>query len=76
MLYLIFFKTFVIETDAAGVGFSAVLMQESHLMVYLSKALAPRHQALSAYEKGVYGSGEGSREMEAILIGKAFHYKD
>ena len=46
-----FTKGFVIETDASGEGIGAVLMQESLHVDYLSKALSPKHQALSSYEK-------------------------
>ncbi|GKE44118.1 putative mitochondrial protein, partial [Tanacetum coccineum] len=46
-----FQKTFVVETDASGIGIGAVLQQEGHPIVYLSKTLAPKHQALSTYEK-------------------------
>jgi len=46
-----FTKTFVVETDASGGGFGAVLIQESHPIAYLSKALSSKHQALSTYEK-------------------------
>jgi len=46
-----FSKHFVIETDASRMGLGAVLMQEGHPIAYFSKALSPRHQALSTYEK-------------------------
>lgn len=46
-----FKKTFVIETDASNNGIRAVLMQEGHPISYLSKALGPKAQALSTYEK-------------------------
>lgn len=46
-----FSKGFTIETDASTVGVGAVLMQDKHPIAYLSKALGPRAQALSTYEK-------------------------
>uniref|UniRef100_A0A8R7K3Q3 Reverse transcriptase domain-containing protein n=1 Tax=Triticum urartu TaxID=4572 RepID=A0A8R7K3Q3_TRIUA len=46
-----FKKTFMIETDASNNGIGAVLMQEGHPISYLSKALGPKAQALSTYEK-------------------------
>jgi hypothetical protein len=46
-----FSKPFCIETDASGVGIGAVLMQGGHPLAYLSKALSPRSQGLSTYEK-------------------------
>jgi len=46
-----FSKQFVLETDASDLGIEAVLMQDQHPIAYLSKALCPRNQALSVYEK-------------------------
>jgi hypothetical protein len=46
-----FSKTFHIETDASGYGVGAVLLQDGHPLAFISKALAPRNQGLSAYEK-------------------------
>lgn len=46
-----FKKDFVLETDACDYGIGAVLMQEGHPVAYLSKALCPRNQTLSVYEK-------------------------
>lgn len=42
---------FPIETDASGVGIRAVLQQNGHPLTFLSKALSPRNQGLSVYEK-------------------------
>ncbi|GKC60899.1 putative mitochondrial protein [Tanacetum coccineum] len=51
-LALPYFKEeFIIETDALRYGIGAVLQQKGHLIAFLSKTLAPRHQSLSAYEK-------------------------
>jgi hypothetical protein len=46
-----FAHSFVLETDACQYGVGAVLMQSNHPIAYLSKALSPRNQALSTYEK-------------------------
>lgn len=46
-----FSKTFHIETDASGYGVGAVLLQDGHPLAFISKALAPCNQGLSAYEK-------------------------
>ena len=46
-----FAKQFVIETDASDVGLGVVLMQDDHPIAYLSKALYPKNQALTTYEK-------------------------
>lgn len=39
----------MLETDASDVGFGAVLMQEQHLIAYLSKAVSRRNQAGTFY---------------------------
>jgi hypothetical protein len=46
-----FTKPFVLETDASDKAIGAVLMQQGHPIAYLSKALGPKAQAMSAYEK-------------------------
>lgn len=46
-----FQQTFILETDASNTGIGAVLLQGGHPVAYLSKALSPRNQTLSAYEK-------------------------
>lgn len=46
-----FSKQFVVETDACDSGVGAVLMQDSHPVAFLSKALSVHHWSLSIYEK-------------------------
>ena len=46
-----FSKKFQLETDASDKGIGAVLMQSGHPIAYLSKALGPKAQAMSTYEK-------------------------
>ena len=42
---------FHIETDASGTGIREVLQQNGHPIAFISKALSPRNQGLSVYEK-------------------------
>ena len=44
-------RPFTIETDVCDTGVRAVLVQDSHSVAYLSKALGVRNQRLSIYEK-------------------------
>jgi hypothetical protein len=53
-----FTKPFCIETDASHYGVGVVLLQEGRPLAFLSRALGPKNQGLSAYEK----------EYMAILI--------
>lgn len=46
-----FTKSFTVKTGASAIGIGAVLMQDQHPIAYLSKALGPKAQALSTYEK-------------------------
>lgn len=41
----------MVETDASGSCIGAVLMQEKHLIANISKALGPKQQAMSIYER-------------------------
>ncbi|XP_022019789.1 uncharacterized mitochondrial protein AtMg00860-like [Helianthus annuus] len=46
-----YIKPFILETNASSKGIGAMLMQNSHPLAFISRALSPRQQALSVYEK-------------------------
>ncbi|GJQ95827.1 putative mitochondrial protein [Tanacetum coccineum] len=46
-------EEFIIETDASRYGIGTVLQLNNHPIAFLGKNLAPKHQALSAYEKAL-----------------------
>jgi len=70
-----FSKGIVIETDACGEGIGVVLMQESHRIAYLSKALAPKNQALSIYEKEFMALVLAIKRWRPYLLGRHFVIK-
>ena len=50
-----FAVSFIVECDASGSGFGAVLHQGGGPIAYFSKTIAPRHASLAAYERELIG---------------------
>jgi hypothetical protein len=50
-----FDKRFVVDCDASGSGFDAALHQGDGPIAYFSRAIAPHHQKLPAYERELIG---------------------
>ena len=65
-------KEFVRETNACITGIGTVLMQEGHPIAYISKALSPRHQGLSVYEKELLAIVQAVTKWHHYLIGRHF----
>lgn len=66
---------FTVETDASDVGLGAVLMQKGRPIAYLSKALAPKHQSYSTYEKELLALVLATTKWHHYLQGHHFIVK-
>jgi hypothetical protein len=67
-----FTKTFIIESDALGVGIGEVLMQEGRPLAFTSKALSPLHLSMSVYDKEMLAIIHVVTKWRPYLIGRRF----
>ena len=67
-----FQKEFVIEIDASNNGSGVVVMQKGHPLAFISKALSPKHQSLSAYENELFAIVYAVGKWHHYLFGKHF----
>lgn len=70
-----FSKRFIIECDASSHGFGIMLFQERHLIAFFTRVVAPRHQALVAYERELTGLVHIVRHWRPYLWGRCFIIK-
>jgi hypothetical protein len=68
-----FNKLFVVETDTSKAGIGAVLMQEGHLIAFISKSLGPKQQSLSVYESEMMVIIHGVNKWKHYSWGRHFH---
>jgi len=67
-----FTKPFVVDCDASGAGFGAVLHQGVGPLAYFSRPFAARHINLAAYERELIGLVQAVRHWRPYLWGRHF----
>ena len=67
-----FDRPFIIECDASGSGFSAILHQGTGPVAFFSCLIAPRHAKLAAYEPELIGLVQAVRHWRPYLWGREF----
>jgi hypothetical protein len=67
-----FNNTFIVECDASGSSFGAVLHQGKGAIAFFSKTATPRHHALAAYERELIGLVHAVRHWRPYLWGRTF----
>jgi len=67
-----FSRRFVVDCDASGSGFGAVLHQGNGAIAFFSRAVAPHHAKLPAYERELIGLVKAVRHWCPYLWGRSF----
>jgi len=70
-----FNETFVVESDASSMGIGAVLAQGGKPIAFFSKALNPRHQTFSVYEREMLVILTAVKKWSVYLLGRQFKIK-
>ncbi|XP_066341463.1 uncharacterized mitochondrial protein AtMg00860-like [Miscanthus floridulus] len=67
-----FDREFVIDCDASGSGFGAVLHQGAGPIAFFSRPFVARHLKVAAYERELIGLAQAIRHWRPYLWGRAF----
>jgi hypothetical protein len=66
---------FIIDCDASGAGFGAVLHQGDGPLAYFSRPFAAHHLKLAAYEQELIGLVQAVRHWRPYLWGRSFRVR-
>jgi len=67
-----FDQSFVVNCDASGSGFGAVLHQDSGPIAFYSRPVAPQHAKLAAYERELIGLVKAVKHWRPYLWARPF----
>jgi len=67
-----FAQPFMVDCDASGTGFGAVLHQGGGPLAFYNKPFAPRHLKIAAYERELIGLVQAVRHWRPYLWGRPF----
>ena len=70
-----FDRPFVVDCDASGAGFGAVLHQGDGALAFFSRPFAPRHLKLAAYERELISLVQAVHHWRPYLWGRSFHIR-
>jgi hypothetical protein len=70
-----FDSPFVVDCDASGIGFGAVLHQGEGPLAFFSRPFTARHHKLAAYERELIGLVQAVRHWRPYLWGRPFRVR-